>query len=164
VFECSDGYVAVVAVHEPLARGLFRAMGKPDLADDPRFAGRDARVANAEALEGRINAWSRTLPVAAVVERLEAEGVPVAPVRHPEDALVDPRVVARGETMAVAHPAYPSTVDLNTAGVPIRFSNARTGFDEALPIAVGEHNETVYRDVLGYDEERLAALAAAGVI
>jgi crotonobetainyl-CoA:carnitine CoA-transferase CaiB-like acyl-CoA transferase len=90
VFECADGYVAVVAVHEPLARGLFAAMGEPNLAQDPRFCNRDARVANAEVLEARINARSRTLPVAEVVAALEARGVPVAPVRHPEDALVDP--------------------------------------------------------------------------
>ncbi|RYG65418.1 CoA transferase, partial [bacterium] len=110
VFECADGYVSVVAVHEPLARGLFAAMGEPELAEDPRFANRDARVANATELEAKINAWSRQLPLVEVVRALEAKGVPVAPVRHPEDALVDPRVVARKETMAVEHPTYGSSI------------------------------------------------------
>ncbi len=64
VFECADGYVAVVAVHEPLARGLFRAMGEPELAEHPRYKGRDARVANAAELEARITAWSKQHPVA----------------------------------------------------------------------------------------------------
>ena len=164
VFECADGYIALVAVHEKLAQGLFRAMGQPELSDDPRFAGRDSRVANAHDLEERINAWSRTLPVATVVNKLEAEGVPVAPVRHPEDALVDPRVVARHETMPVFHPAYASAIDLRTAGVPIQFSGSRTGFDEALPIAIGEHNKAIYGDLLGYSEAQLAALAEAGAI
>ena len=59
--------------------------------------------------------------------------MPVAPVRHPEDALVDPRVIARKETMPVGHPSYGSKIDLRTAGVPIQFSGARTGFDKALP-------------------------------
>ncbi|RZJ97903.1 MAG: CoA transferase, partial [Novosphingobium sp.] len=127
VFECADGYVSVVAVHEPLARGLFAAMGEPELAEDPRFANRDARVANATELEAKINAWSRQLPLVEVVRALEAKGVPVAPVRHPEDALVDPRVVARKETMAVEHPTYGSSIDLRTAGVPIQFSGATTG-------------------------------------
>ncbi|WP_374581586.1 CaiB/BaiF CoA transferase family protein [Sphingomonas sp. J344] len=94
VFECADGYVAVVAVHEKLAQGLFRAMGQPELSDDPRFANRDSRVANAVVLEETINGWSRELAVDAVVAALEAQGVPVAPVRHPEDALIDPRVVS----------------------------------------------------------------------
>lgn len=164
VFQCADGYVAVVAVHEKLAHGLFRAMGQTELYQDARFSSRDTRVANAEDLEARINAWSRTLPTAEVVAQLEAEGVPAAPVRHPADALLDPRVVARGETMRVSHPAYESKVDLRTAGIPIQFSGARTGFDDALPIAIGEHNAAVYRDVLGYDEAKLAALKAEGVI
>ncbi|MEJ5978257.1 CaiB/BaiF CoA-transferase family protein [Novosphingobium sp. PS1R-30] len=164
VFECADGYVSVVAVHEPLARGLFAAMGEPELAEDPRFANRDARVANATELEAKINAWSRQLPLVEVVRALEAKGVPVAPVRHPEDALVDPRVVARKETMAVEHPTYGSSIDLRTAGVPIQFSGATTGFDDALPVRIGEHNESVFKDLLGYDDDRIAALKAAGAI
>jgi crotonobetainyl-CoA:carnitine CoA-transferase CaiB-like acyl-CoA transferase len=164
VFECADGYIALVAVHEKLARGLFRAMERPDLGEDPRFASRDARVANAHALEDTINAWSRTLPTAGVVARLEAEGVPVAPVRHPEEALVDPRVVGRNETMAVSHPAYGSDIELRTAGVPIQFSGARTGFDEALPVKIGEHNQAIYCDLLGYSREKMDELSQAGVV
>ncbi|MBC2665420.1 CoA transferase [Novosphingobium flavum] len=164
VFECADGYVAVVAVHEPLARGLFAAMGQPELAQDPRFANRDARVANATELEARINAWSRTLPTAEVVRLLEAQKVPVAPVRHPEDALVDPRVVERMETMEVHHPRYGSNIDLRTAGIPIQFSGAATGFDDVLPVQIGEHNEEILRELLGYDDARIAALKAAGTL
>src|SRR5206468_7065173 len=154
----ADGYVALVAVHEKLARGLFRAMGRPELGEDPRFCSRDARVANAHELEAMINAWSRTLPTAIVVNKLELEGVPVAPVRHPEDALVDPRVIARKETMPIGHPAYGSKIDLRTAGIPIQFSGARTGFDKALPVMIGEHNEAIYRDLLGYSDEQIEKL------
>ena len=164
VFTCADGYVAVVAVHEPLARGLFAAMGQSELGADPRFESRDARVANAAVLEARINAWSSLLPMAEVIASLEARGVPVAPVRHPEAALVDPRVVARGETMAVEHPTYGAATDLRTSGVPIRFSGAETGFDAVLPIRIGEHNEAIYGEVLGYDAARIAALKQAGAI
>lgn len=164
VFECADGYVAVVAVHEPLARGLFDAMGQRELGDDLRFANRDARVANAEVLEATINAWSRQLPVAQVCRLLEERGVPVAPVRHPEDALVDPRVVERHETMAVEHPTYGSNVDLRTAGIPIQFSAASTGFDDALPVYIGQHNEDVYAQYLGLSPDDVARLKSEGVI
>ncbi|UUX99209.1 CaiB/BaiF CoA transferase family protein [Sphingomonas sp. J315] len=164
VFECADGYVAVVAVHEKLAQGLFRAMGQPELSDDPRFANRDSRVANAVVLEETINGWSRELAVDAVVAALEAQGVPVAPVRHPEDALIDPRVVSRHEAVPVAHPSYGSQVDLRTAGIPIVFSGADTGFDDVTPIQVGEHNDRVLAATLGYDAERIAQLRDRGVI
>lgn len=164
VFECKDGYVALVAVHHKLSLGLFEAMGQPELIEDPRFATRDARVANADVLEATINAWSRTLPVADAVAALEAHGVPVAPVRHPEEALADPRVIARDETNLVAHPDYASIEELRTAGIPIRFSRARAGFDPVLPVRIGEHNGDVLGGLLGYDVARLDALAAAGVI
>lgn len=164
VFECADGYVAVVAVHEKLAQGLFRAMGRPDLGQEPRFANRDSRVANATVLEALINDWSRTLPTSEVVAKLEAEGVPVAPVRHPEDALVDPRVVARHETMEVAHPAYDTHIDLRTAGIPIVFSGAKTGFDDVMPVLVGQHSDDILSRQLGYSADRIAALRADGVI
>lgn len=164
VFECADGYVAIVAVHEPLARGLFAAMEQPELADDPRFANRDARVANAVVMEARINDWSRQLTMAEVIRRLDAQGVPVAEVKHPEDALVDPRVVNRNETMAVEHPIHGSSIDLRTAGIPIQFSGAETGFDEALPVRIGEHNDGIYKGLLGYSDQRLAELRAAGAI
>lgn len=162
VFACADGYIALVAVHHKLALGLFEAMGRPELIDDPRFATRDGRVANAPVLEALITAWSCMLPVAEVVARLEAQGVPVAPVRHPEEALTDPRVLAREETNAVSHPDYASAVELRTAGIPIRFSAARAGFDPVLPVRIGEHNAQVFA-ALGYDTARIAALAAEGV-
>jgi crotonobetainyl-CoA:carnitine CoA-transferase CaiB-like acyl-CoA transferase len=164
VFQCGDGYVALVAVHEKMARGLFRAMGQPELGEDPRFCSRDARVANAHDLEALINEWSRSKKTSEVVNALEAEGVPVAPVRHPEDALVDPRVVARKETMAVAHPSYGSKIDLRTAGIPIQFSGARTGFDKALPVHIGEHNISIYKELLGYSDEQIDKLSADGTI
>ncbi|MDX9874115.1 MAG: CaiB/BaiF CoA-transferase family protein [Spongiibacteraceae bacterium] len=164
VFECADGYVALVAVHEKLAQGLFRAMDRPELSKDPRFANRDARVANAVALEAMITEWSRKLTTAEVVAKLEREGVPVAPVRHPEEALQDPRVVERHETSAVVHPSYPATVDLRTAGIPIIFSEAATGFDDVLPVHIGEHNDDVLVGLLGYSSEQIAELRAQGVI
>jgi len=164
VFECADGYIALVAVHHKLAVGLFAAMGQPELLDDPRFATRDNRVANAPVLEATITAWSKTLTVEQAVAALEAEGVPVAPVRHPEEALTDPRVVARAETNAVAHPDYASVVELRTAGIPIQFSASRSGFDPVMPVRIGEHNESVYGELLGYDPATIAKLVEDGVV
>jgi CoA:oxalate CoA-transferase len=164
VFRCADGYVSIVAVHEALARGLFRAMEAPELSDDPRYASRDRRVANAAALEATIQAWSSQLPTAEVVRRLEAEGVPAAPVRRPAEGLTDARVVARGETVSIAHPSYPRDDGLMTSGVPIQFSQGRTGFDAVLPVEIGQHNAEIFGGLLGYSEEQVRDLARAGAI
>jgi crotonobetainyl-CoA:carnitine CoA-transferase CaiB-like acyl-CoA transferase len=76
----------------------------------------------------------------------------------------EPRVVARKETMAVEHPTYGSSIALRTAGVPIQFSGATTGFDDVLPARIGEHNTSVFKDLLGYSGERLEELSVAGAI
>ncbi len=164
VFRCADGYVSIVAVSEAMAGGLFRAMGRPHLSDDPRFGRRDHRVANSTALEAEVETWSGGLDVDEVVRRLEAEGVAAAKVRSPAEGLADPRVVERGETQAIHHPSYDDGIGLRTAGVPIQFSACRTGFDDVLPVRIGQHNPDIYGDLLGYSQERLAALREGGVI
>ena len=149
VFECADGYVAVVAVHEKLARGLFRAMGQPELGDDPRFANRDVRVANARRAGGARSPPGRsTLPRRRRRRRAgRARACPSPRCAIPEDALVDPRVVGRAETMPVVAPALTARTSICAPRVCRSSSPARaTGFDEVLPIAVGEHNDRVYGD------------------
>lgn len=163
VFHCADGYVAIVAVSEAMFGTLCAAMGVA-LMQDPRFASRDARVANAAELERIIGDWCAQRSVAEVVERLSDAGIPVAPVRSPVDALSDPRVLARGEVDVVRHPNYPSDLGLRTAGIPIVFSGATCEVGETLAVRIGEHNEAIYGNVLGYSAERLAELRERKVI
>ena len=164
VFRCADGYVSIVAVSEAMAGGLFRAMGRPELSADPRFDRRDHRVANSTLLEAEVEAWSGALEVDKVVRLLQAQGVAAAKVRSPAEGLADPRVVERGDTQAIHHPSYGDELGLRTAGVPIQFSTCRTGFDDTLPVHIGQHNPDIYGELLGYSPERLAALREGGVI
>jgi crotonobetainyl-CoA:carnitine CoA-transferase CaiB-like acyl-CoA transferase len=164
LFECADGYIALVAVQDPLAHSLYRAMGQPEMVIDPRFATRNARVANATLLEERILAWTRQHPMKEVIARLEAEDVPVAEVRHPQEALADTRVVDRSETVVARHPSYEDGPELRTTGVPIVFSAARTGFDPVFPTRIGEHNTEVFPQLLGYTDAEIERLKQAGVI
>lgn len=164
VFECADGYVAIVAVHQPLAQGLARAMGRPELLEDPAYADRDARVANAAQFEALIEQWSRQHPVADVLERLEAQGVPAAPVRTPTEAVADPQVVARGETLPLRHPDVGVIDGLFSPGVPILFGESTKGFDDVMPARLGQHNDLVYGTWLGYGDERVSRLRDEGVV
>lgn len=164
IFECRDGYIALVASHDKWASGLFQAIDQANLFNDSRFRTRDARVANAAELEIIIGQWSREHTVEDALTALEKQGVPAEPVRHPQDAVADPVVIARGETSPVAHPLYGITETLRTAGIPILFSDAEPGFESVLPLTVGQHNKEVYGRVLGYDDKHLDELARQGVI
>jgi crotonobetainyl-CoA:carnitine CoA-transferase CaiB-like acyl-CoA transferase len=163
VFESADGYVAICAPTEQFARGVFAALGRPDLESDPRFMTRDARVANMDAMNALIEGFTRRLPTAELVPWLESHGVPAAEVRSPAAAVRDPRVLARGETAPLEHPQFGRVADVVGAGLPIRFSQASTGFERPAP-ALGQDNALVYGEWLGYDRAALERLHADGII
>jgi crotonobetainyl-CoA:carnitine CoA-transferase CaiB-like acyl-CoA transferase len=163
VFEAADGYVAICAPTEHLARGVFAAMGRADLAGDPRFATRDARVQNVAAMHDCVEQFTRALPMASVVQRLEEQGVPAAPVRSPAAAVRDPRVLGRGATVPVEHPRFGRVADVIGPGLPIQFDGSPSAPARPAP-AIGQDNELVYGQWLGYDTATLARLRAAGNI
>lgn len=163
VFQARDGYVAICAHQDAFAKGVFIAMAQPDLAADERFRTRDLRVKYVNELNALIEAWTRTIPLAELLAKLEAAGVPCAEVRDPQTAVRDPRVVARGETVPLVHPKFGSVADVYGMGFPVKFSASTVGYEQPPP-EVGEHNQLVYGDILGYAPERIEALRAQGVI
>ncbi len=163
VYRCADGWFAMVAPQDKLVEGLVEVMGRPELLQDARFATRDARVRHDAELTAEIESWAAALPADEIARRLAAKGVPVAPIRTPIEALDDPRVAARGETMPVQHPTLGEIPRLRTTGVPLRLRNARVGFERLAP-GLGEHTDEVLSDLLGYDTQRTQRLREDGVI
>ncbi|MGB9068060.1 MAG: CaiB/BaiF CoA-transferase family protein [Candidatus Acidiferrales bacterium] len=162
-YRTRDGFVSICAPMEVFAKALFQAMGRPDLSADPRFSTRDRRVVNVQELDRIIGEFTRKSTSAELVQIFEAAGVPAAEVRNTDQAVRDPRVVARGETVKLTHPQYGDVDDVYGMGMPLKFSDAAVGFDQPPP-AVGEHNEAIYGELLGYSAERLAELQRDGVI
>jgi crotonobetainyl-CoA:carnitine CoA-transferase CaiB-like acyl-CoA transferase len=163
VYESADGHLAICAPTDQFARGVFQAIGRPELERDPRFATRDARVAHKEAVNDHIEAFTRTRATAELVPLFERHGVPAAPVRTPAAAVRDPHVLARGETVALAHPQLGRVADLVGPGVPIRFSRSAPGAVRPAP-ALGQDNALVYGNWLGYSSDAIERLRAAGNI
>jgi len=163
IFESADGYVAICAPTEHFARGVFAAMGRADLAADPRFATREKRVENVDAMHACLEDFTRAHPTARLLELLESHGVPSAPVRSPAAAVRDPRVTGRGETVPVEHPRFGRVADVMGPGLPIRFSGAPAAAPRPAP-GIGQDNELVYGRWLNYDAGTLARLRAAGNI
>lgn len=162
-YRTRDGFVAICAPMEVFAKPLFPAIGRPELNSDPRFSTRDARVVNVRELDHIIEDYTRSFASSEVVATLEAAGVPCAQVRNTDQAVRDPRVVSRGETVKLAHPKYGEVDDVYGMGMPLKFSGAQVGFDFPPP-GVGEHNEAIYGGLLGYSSERIAELRRDGVI
>ena len=163
VYPTSDGYIAICAPTEVFARSLFSVMGRPELEHDARFTTRDRRVVNVQELDAMVAEFTRSLPTADVVSRFEQAGVPAAEVRDPNAAVRDPRLVARGETVPILHPEFGAVGEVMGMGMPIRFSQSTAGFDRPAP-RLGEHNQLVYGELLGYPAEKIQDLEARHVI
>lgn len=163
VYRASDGYVAICAFTDPFAHGLFRAMADADVAADARFATRDQRVRHATELDACVERWTSARSVHAVLAALDRERVPCAEVRDPSQAIRDPRIVDRADTVPLEHPVHGHVADLYGTGLPMTFSETRAGFSQPAP-TLGQHNQQVYGGLLGYSRERLDELRAAGVI
>lgn len=162
-FRAADGWFALCAPTDPFSRGVFRAMGREDLLDSPDFATRDARVANAERLHGLIAGWAAERSVTEVVEALEAHGAPAAPVRDTAEAVRDEEVLRRGDVVPLTHPRFGHHDGLYGSGLPVVFSRSTVDLTRPAP-GLGEHTETVLRERLGYDAERIEALRRGGVL
>jgi CoA:oxalate CoA-transferase len=163
VFPTLDGYISICAPKDDFAAGVFRAMGREDLLQDPRFATRDARVRNHIELHDLVSAFTRTMTTDVAAERLTDFDVPNGPVREPADALRNPDLLARGETTKLLHPEYGAVEDIVVGGLPIRMSGSFTGFDKPA-VTLGASNADVYGHMLGLDADRIAELARAGAI
>ena len=162
-YRTRDGFVSICAPMEVFAQALFRAMGRPELGADPRFSTRDRRVVNVKELDRIIEDFTGKYTTAEAVKILEAGEVPAAEVRNTDQAVRDPRVVARGETVRLTHPKYGDVDDVYGMGMPLKFSGATVGFDQPPP-DVGEHNDAIYGGLLGYSADRIAELRRDGVI
>jgi crotonobetainyl-CoA:carnitine CoA-transferase CaiB-like acyl-CoA transferase len=151
-----------VAPTEVFASSLFHAIGRPELCEDERFRTRDARVQNVAEVDRVVGEFTAVRQTEEVVAILAQTGVPAAAVRSPAEAVRDPQVVARGETIRLQHSSVPDA-DVYGPGLPIVFSGSTAGFDQPPP-GIGEHNGEVYGDLLGYTQSELRELQSTGVI
>ena len=162
VYRChgEDRWVTIAARTEDEWRALCSAIGRDDLASDPRFADMASRHENRRELDAIIGEWTATKAPHWVMERLQARGVPAGVVMNASDALHDPHLAARGFFQEVPHP------EAGTYRYPVRAWRAsRTPHVTArhAPL-LGEDNEYVYRELLGFDDERYREFEDAGHI
>ena len=163
-FRCADGaWILIGANSEPLWRRLAELMGRPELADDPRFADNPSRVKNVEALDAEIGKWTAERPADAVVDDLEKAGIPASKIYTVADIVADAQYRARGAVKPVPDPVLEREI-LHPAPVP-RFTGAgpREGVAWTGP-AIGAHNDDVYGGLLGLSADRLRALRDSGTI
>ena len=139
---------------------LTGVMGKPELAADERYATHGARGANMAELDGLIAAWTATQEADGLLARLHESGVPAGRIYRAQDMFADPHFAAREAIVRLAHPTLG---DLPMQTVFPRLSATPGRVRHAGP-ELGEHNDDIYRGLLGLGDGQLADLANDGVI
>jgi crotonobetainyl-CoA:carnitine CoA-transferase CaiB-like acyl-CoA transferase len=161
VYPTRDGaYVLIAANQDTVFRRLAAAMGRPALADDPRFATHDARGERQAELDALIAGWTLGQDRVALGALLDEAGVPRGDIYRGAEMLEDTHFKARDTIARVMHPKLG---ELRMQAPAPRLSDTPGRIRGAGP-ALGEHNDAVLRGVLGLDAGRLAALQAAQVI
>jgi len=134
--------------------------GRPELAEDPRFATNPGRVRHRDILIPILEEMTRARPAADWFEPLDRLGVPTGPVNDLGEVFAHPQTTAREMRITLPHPLA-GTVDL--IGNPIRFSDTPIDYGCAPPL-LGADTDAVLAERLGLDDQALADLRARGII
>jgi crotonobetainyl-CoA:carnitine CoA-transferase CaiB-like acyl-CoA transferase len=160
-FPTSDGqFVCIVGASDANFARLSRALERPDLLTDPRFATLADRASNADAINGIVSAWSSARTAAQVEEACVAADVPVATAYSAVEIAADPHFAERGDLVEVDDPVI-GTVR-QQAPFPRLVGEPRstpTGAPE-----LGHHNREVWCGLVGLTDSEFAGHVEAGVI
>ncbi|HEX9775890.1 MAG TPA: CoA transferase [Actinomycetota bacterium] len=160
-YRTADGrYVCIVAAGDALFPRLCSAMKKPDLPSDARFRTLADRAANAEAINAIVAGWCAERTLAEIEETLIEHEVPVSGVYSIDQIAGDEQVRARSSLIVVEDPVLGPI--LQQGAVP-RLSRTPPKVLRGAP-ALGQHDDEVYRGLLGMSEESLTDLRRKGVI
>jgi crotonobetainyl-CoA:carnitine CoA-transferase CaiB-like acyl-CoA transferase len=141
VLECADGLWIALHMSSPekFWQGLAAAIEQPELFADPRFATRDARIVNQEALIALLGERFKRRTRGDWCARLQAEDVPHAPMYDTSEALEDPQALHLELTTSALHPVMGL---FRTVRSPVSFDGERA-LDVRAPPMLGEHNDEI---------------------
>ena len=159
-FPTRDGWVAVHVVTDGHWQNLLRAVGREELADDPRFATHAARAEHMAEAEALVAEWTGGLAKAEVFQIASRYRIPCAPIRTVDEVMRDPHMHERGYLERVQHPDFGEVTLPNS---PLRLHGAEPVM--AVPsVALGQNNMQIFGDWLGLSATELEVLKQDGVI
>ncbi|WP_416400154.1 CaiB/BaiF CoA transferase family protein [Alicycliphilus denitrificans] len=158
-YPCQDGWVLVAGNGDSIFKRLMAAVGRQDLADDPQLADNAGRVARVAEIDAAIGAWTATLTVAQVMERLAAARVPAGKVYTARDIAEDPHYQAREMLLTQ------QTRDGDEVTVPgiVPKLSATPGTIRSSAPRLGDDTDAVLAEA-GLTQEQIALLRGKGVI
>jgi formyl-CoA transferase len=160
VYPAADGEVLIGGNGDTVFARLCAAMGRPELKDDVRYRDHASRGVHQRALDELIGEWTRALSVEALLERLEAHGVPCGRLYRAPEMLQDPQFASREAIVAVQHPVFGQ---IRMQNVFPKLSETPGGVRWPGP-ALGEHTAEVLKGRLDLSDDQIASLRRAEVV
>jgi len=158
-FQSADRYVFIGVTNDKFWQSFCHALDLDDLYRDPSFSSAEDRLAHRDEMVKRISYALRKLPSSEIIQKLEAAGVPCAPVREIPELLDDPQVTARHMFVDTD---YPGIGKIKVANLPAWPSGIGRVKNVRAP-RLGEHTVEILEE-LGYDRAGIDALEQNGVI
>jgi crotonobetainyl-CoA:carnitine CoA-transferase CaiB-like acyl-CoA transferase len=160
-YRTADGkWMAISSASPAIAVRVFRAIDRPDLAEDPDYIDPVRRQERFAEVDGLVGDWVARRPLDEVMKVFLDAEIAAAPVYDAEQLLADEHLAARGTFVPVVDPDF-GTVRVQA---PLARLSETPGRIDHLGRSLGADNDAVYGGLLGLDPERLDALRAAGVI
>jgi len=159
-FATSDGHIILAVGNDGQFKRFCQVAGCPELAEEQRFATNSQRIVHRAELIPIVAGILRTRSKREWLEALEAAGVPCGPINNMQEVFDDPQVKHRKLRVDIPHPSGGSAP---VVASPMRLSETPVEYRLAPPL-LGQHNDEVYRGLLGKSEAELARLAQAGIV
>ncbi|UKD13207.1 CoA transferase [Burkholderia aenigmatica] len=159
-FQTRDGWIIVAVGNDGQFRKFVEVGGQPGLADDERFATNPSRVRHRDTLVPILAEMVKARDKADWIGALEAAGVPCGPINDLDEVFDNEQVVARGMQVSLPHPCG---ADAKLVRNPIRMSATPPDARTAPPL-LGAQTDDVLRDMLGYDDAKIASMRAKQAI
>lgn len=160
VFKAKDKYFAIGAGNDLQWVKFCKAIGREDWITDERFATNPKRVENRDALTPLLQKIFETKSAAEWIEMGDQIGLPAAPINALDEVFADPQVVARDCVVEVDHP---TAGRIKIAASPLKIPTSPTSVRYPPPL-LGQHNEEILQEVLGYSESRIEELKLDGLV
>ncbi len=130
------------------------------LISDPKFSTQLARKKNEDELDRLIGEWTKNITPEEVMDKLQTVGVPAGVVKNPKDLLEDPQLKHRGHFQYREHQIIGPVPNHTQA---FKLSKTPAQVNRSAP-CLGQDNEYIYKEILGYSDDEISDLYAEGVI
>jgi len=160
VLPCKDGHIVVITPEEHQWNALMTLIGNPGWSKEPWCGDREARAQHVDAINKLLIEWTKQHTKDEIFRKGQALSCPVSPTRSAEDLINSEQLKDRGFFAEVTHP-FLGPLKMPTSAS--RFAESPWRFERPAPL-LGESNEEIYCERLGYKKEELEMLKTKGVI